>query len=84
MSKFSKDNFIRIINEIIDETHKVPWDCAMSDIAIGILEYMYDDDKGYIEAYIHKNVHRLSIEMGFELDPIPEINNPEQLWDVVK
>lgn len=52
MAKFDKENFRRIILQIEEfEYHKWPiW------LSVGILEYMYDDDIGYIDQYFHTPV----------------------------
>lgn len=49
MSRFTKNNFNRVINEIenAEAADENIW------IAIGILEVMYDDDCGYIDQYFH-------------------------------
>jgi len=49
MSKFNKWEFINIINElekqeVNEENH---W------LGVGILEYMYDDDNGWIDEYFN-------------------------------
>ena len=51
MSKFDKENFKRIIEEIeeMDAADENIW------VPIGILEYMYDDDLGIIDNYFHTN-----------------------------
>lgn len=58
MSKFSKENFFRIIKEIeIMET-------AQENFAVplGILEIMYDDYSGYLDYYFHQTKNNRSIE----------------------
>lgn len=49
MSRFSKSNFIRIIREIeeMERNGENIW------VPVGILEYMYDDNIGYIDQYFH-------------------------------
>ena len=62
MSRFRRPLFYQIIKNIEEEERKGGniW------IAVGILEYMFDDDCGYIDQYFHT--------------PFNE-RNDEQLWN---
>lgn len=62
MSRFHKGQFFQVIQQIeeMEKNDENIW------VAIGILEYMFDDDCGYIDQYFHT--------------PFNE-RNDEQLWD---
>lgn len=49
MSRFSKENFIRIIRQIekMEQNNENIW------VPIGILEIMYDDDCAWIDEYFN-------------------------------
>lgn len=58
MAKFSKANFILIINEIeeMEDTFQNIW------VPIGILEMMYDDYIGIIDRYFHSEKSERNID----------------------
>ena len=62
MAKFSKNNFYMVIHEIeaMEANNQNIW------VPIGILEIMYEDDKGWIDFWFHND---------------PELRNIEWLWD---
>lgn len=62
MSKFSKNNFYMVIHEIeeMEKQNQNIW------VPIGILEIMYDDDKGWLDFWFHNE---------------PDLRNIEWLWD---
>ena len=49
MSKFNEENFYQVISavETMDTLHD-------QGVAVGILEYMYDDDIGLIDEYFYE------------------------------
>lgn len=64
MSRFTKQNFNRILREIefAEAADENIW------IAVGILEVMYDDDCGYIDEYFHSsNIKRDKNELWEKL-----------------
>lgn len=69
MAKFNKDNFKKVIYNIesMEMHHQNIW------IPVGILEYMYDDDIGYIDKYFHtdkfnRNKEKLWEELNKKFD----------------
>lgn len=62
MSKFSKNNFYMVIHEIeeMEKQNQNIW------VPIGILEIMYDDNKGWLDFWFHNE---------------PDLRNIEWLWD---
>ncbi len=62
MSKFSKNNFYMVIHEIeeMEKQYQNIW------VPIGILEIMYNDDKGWLDFWFHKE---------------PSLRNIEWLWN---
>ena len=62
MSKFSKNNFYMVIHEIeeMEKQDQNIW------VPIGILEIMYDDNKGWLDFWFHNE---------------PDLRNIEWLWD---
>lgn len=55
MSKFNEENFYQIISEIktMDTLHD-------QGVAIGILEYMYDDDVGLIDHFFFERTQKVT------------------------
>ena len=66
MSKFTKNNFCKIIQEIesMKEQDENIW------VPVGILEVMYDDDKGYIDSYFYSQTKK-------------EYKHREALWELL-
>ena len=59
MSKFHKTNFKKIISEI----EKMELEDQNIWVPIGILEYMYDDDYGWIEKYFNQSPCSRNVEL---------------------
>ena len=59
MSRFSRRNFNLIIREIeyMESKGENIW------VPIGILEYMYDDDKGEIDRYFHVEKDKRNLDL---------------------
>lgn len=55
MSRFNEENFYQIISAI--ETMDTPHD---QGVAIGILEYMYDDDIGLIDQHFFEHNKKIT------------------------
>ncbi len=55
MSKFNEENFCQVISaiEAMDTLHD-------QGVAIGILEYMYDDDIGLIDQYFFERNQKIT------------------------
>ena len=62
MSRFSKNNFYMVIHEIeeMEKQDQNIW------VPIGILEVMYNDDKGWLDFWFHNE---------------PDLRNVEWLWN---
>ena len=62
MSKFSKNNFYMVIHEIeeMEKQNQNIW------VPIGILEIMYEDNKGWLDFWFHNE---------------PNLRNIEWLWE---
>lgn len=58
MQRFGIVNLERVIKEIeiMERNHENIW------VPIGILEYMYDDDYGFLDQYFHLKPSERSIE----------------------
>lgn len=59
MSRFSRNNFIRIIREIeyMESKGENIW------VPIGILEYMYQDDNMEIDKYFHSSKDKRNLDL---------------------
>ena len=59
MAEFLKNNFRMVIKEIEDMEFKNEniW------VPIGILEYMFEDDIGYIDQYFHSKKEERNIDL---------------------
>lgn len=58
MSRFDKTNFKRIVSLMEQEENQG----KNIDLALGIFEYMYDDDCGYLDQYFHSPAESRNID----------------------
>ena len=81
MSRFDKENFIRIIS-LLNVQEEKDEDIFIS---VGILEFMYDDDAGYIDEYFHLPHHyRVPEKVTVSQTLSAEKDLIEELWNKIQ